>query len=412
MYTSSTDPWHRASDVDRHYEHASFERVYASGLTNGLPMMVPVPVLYGVPEDAAALVRYLRSRGFPVDRIEMGEEPDGQLAQPEDYAELYRQVAHAIAAVDPTLETGGPGYQTVIPDWVAWPDARGVKSWTGRFVSYLRQRGAMDTFDFFSFEWYPFDDVCTDAAEPLAMHPGMLADILRRQERAGLPKDIPKVITEYGYSAYATQKEVEMPGAIVDVESVAQFFALGGETTYFYGLEPNWVFQEEEGEPCDTWGNLMLFQFFDDWQIRPVAAYHAMRLLTREWARPGAGAHAVFAASSDLRDAKKRPLVTAYPVRRPDGKLATLLLNKDPARSLTVRLETTAGGTSLSLRGDLDVYQYSGEQFVWHTAPGVRNVGYPKRNEPPKQWELDADAGAVVTLPPYSITVVRTQDDA
>jgi len=71
VFTSSTDPWHRASDIDRHYEHASFERVYASGLTNGLPMMVPVPVLYGVPEDAAALVRYLRSRGFPVNRIEM-----------------------------------------------------------------------------------------------------------------------------------------------------------------------------------------------------------------------------------------------------------------------------------------------------------------------------------------------------
>jgi hypothetical protein len=410
VFTSSTDPWHRATDIDRHYEHASFERVYASGITNGLPMMVPVPVLYGVPEDAAALVRYLRSRGFGVNRIEMGEEPDGQLAQPEDYGELYRQMASAIHAVDPAVQTGGPGYQTTIPDWVAWPDAQGVRSWTGRFVSYLRQRGALGFFDFFSFEWYPFDDVCSDAATPLARHPAMLADILRRQETAGLPKNIPKVITEYGYSSYATQKEVELPGAIVDVESVAQFFALGGETTYFYGLEPNWVFQEHEGERCDTWGNLMLFQFFDDWQIRPVAAYHAMRLLTQEWAQPGGGAHSVFAAAGDLRDDKQRPLVTAYAVRRPDGRLSVLVLNKDPHRSLSVRLVTSTGGRARALVGDLDVYQYSGKQFVWHFEPGLRGHGYPKRNEPPEHYTEDAGGGAVVTLPPYSITVVRTHD--
>jgi hypothetical protein len=412
VFTSSTDPWHRAGDIDRSYEHASFERVYASGLTNGLPMMVPVPVLYGVPEDAAALVRYLRSRGFAVNRIEMGEEPDGQLAQPEDYGELYRQMARAIGAVDSTMQTGGPGYQTTIPDWVAWPDAQGVRSWTGRFVSYLRQRGALGLFDFFSFEWYPFDDVCTDAAAPLARHPAMLADILRRQETAGLPRNIPKVITEYGYSSYATQKEVDMPGAIVDAEAVAQFLALGGETTYFYGLEPNWVFQEHQGRRCDTWGNLMLFQFFDDWQIRPVAPYNAMRMLTQEWAQPGGGSHSVFAAAGDLRDTKRRPLVTAYAVRRPDGRLSVLVLNKDPRRSLTVRLVTSARGRTQALAGDLDLYQYSGKQFVWFVEPGLRDHGYPKRNEPPEYHTLDANRGAVVTLPPYSITVVRTQGRA
>ena len=90
--------------------------------------MVPVPALYGTPDDAAALATYLRARDFPARRVEVGEEPDGQLAQPEDYAALYLQMATAMKAVNPALEFGGPGYQTVTPDWFAWPDASGVRS--------------------------------------------------------------------------------------------------------------------------------------------------------------------------------------------------------------------------------------------------------------------------------------------
>ncbi|MFC7481160.1 hypothetical protein ACFQX7_15515 [Luedemannella flava] len=389
IYTSSTDPWHRKVDMDRDYEHASFARVYASGLTKGKPMMVPVPVLYGVPEDAAALVRYLRRQGFPVHRVEMGEEPDGQLATPEDYGALYLQVARAIRAVDPAIELGGPGYQTTIPDWVTWPDASGSRSWTGRFVAYLKRRAAMRYFNFFSFEWYPFDDVCADPAKALARHPAMLADILRRQEKAGLPKDIPKIITEYGYSSYAGQVELELPGAMVNVESALQFLALGGETSYFYGLEPNWVFQEDEGKPCDTWGNLMLFQFYNDWKIRPMVTFHAAQLVTRQWAQPGDGDHAIYAASTDVGRT-----VTAYATRRPDGRLAVLLLNKDPERARTVRL--VAGGRPLDVAADL--YQYSGEQWDWVSQQGKRNGGYPLRNEPPVHTEVAS--AAAVALPP------------
>jgi hypothetical protein len=232
MVTSSTDPWHSASDVDRNYEHISFERIFAGGITNGQPMMVPVPVFYRTPEDAAALVRYLRTRAFPVERIEMGEEPEGQLAESETYASLYLQVAKAIKVVAPDIELGGPGYQTTLPEWVHRPDAKGEKSWTARFLSHLRDRGAMGDLDFFSFEWYPFDNVCPDHAKPLAQHPELLADLIRRQERHGLPADIPKVITEYGWSSFAGQVEVEMPGAMLNAEIAALFPPLGGENEF------------------------------------------------------------------------------------------------------------------------------------------------------------------------------------
>jgi hypothetical protein len=293
---------------------------------------------------------------------------------------------------------------------VAWPDTHGVRSWTGRFVSYLKSRKALDTLDFFSFEWYPFDDVCGDPAAALARNPDMLTAILSKQVKAGLPKNIPRIITEYGYSPFAGQVEVELPGAMIDVESAAHFLALGGQVSYFYGLEPNWVFREDEGRKCDSYGNLMLFQFFDDWQIRPVAAFHAVRMLNTQWAQPGTGRHEVFAAGSDLRNAKKQQLVTAYAVRRPDGRMAILLLNKDPRCSLTVNLRLARNAAARPLAGDLDIVQYSAEQYAWRSDKSRHNGGSPTRNDPPVEWELDSSAGAVVTLPPYSITVVRTQE--
>ncbi|WP_157366200.1 discoidin domain-containing protein [Arthrobacter sp. Soil763] len=405
MWTSSTDPWHRKEDLDTDYEHASFERLFASGLTRGEPMMVPVPALYGTPEDAAALARYLGKRGFPVQRVEVGEEPDGQLAQPEHYGALYVQMAAAMKAVNPDLQFGGPGYQTTLPDWVHWPDDKGVRSWTGRFVSYLRQRDAMEDFDFFSFEWYPFDDVCANPAGTLPQNPGLLAALLKRQADAGLPAEVPKVITEYGYSSFVGEVELGLPGAIVNAETSAMFLAMGGETSYFYGIEPNWVFQDEVGEKCDTSGNLMLFQFYDEWKIRPIATFQAARLVNHHWLEAGTGEHTLYSTTSDLRDAKGQALVTAYSVRRPDGKLAVLLFNKDPGRSVTVRLMQDDGGKARPLQGPLEVDQYSPEQYKWNPTHRRGNGGHPEPNDPPVSSTVAADSHATLTLPPYSISV-------
>lgn len=405
MWTSSTDPWHSKDDIDKDYEHASFERLFASGITKDEPMMVPVPALYGTPEDAAALARYLGKRGYPVQRIEIGEEPDGQLAQPEHYGALYVQMAAAMKAVNPSLEFGGPGYQTTLPDWVHWPDDKGVRSWTGRFVSYLRHRGAMADFDFFSFEWYPFDDVCANPAGTLPQNPELLRQLLKRQTDAGLPAEVPKVITEYGYSSFVGQVELELPGAIVNAETAAMFLAMGGESSYFYGIEPNWVFQDEVGEKCDTRGNLMLFQFYDEWKIRPVAGYQAARLVNHTWLEAGTGSHTMYKTTSDVRNAKGQELVTAYTLRRPDGKLSVILFNKDPKRAITVRLMQDSGGESQPLEGVLELDQYSAEQYKWNPSHRRGNGGHPDPNDPPVSTTIGTDRHATITLPPYSISV-------
>ena len=58
----AADPWHRASDQDDDVEQPGLDLVYSLGLTRGLPMLTPVALLYGTPEDAAAEISQMNSR--------------------------------------------------------------------------------------------------------------------------------------------------------------------------------------------------------------------------------------------------------------------------------------------------------------------------------------------------------------
>jgi hypothetical protein len=361
-YVSSTDPWHSASDLDRNYEQPSFTTIGRDGLTRGLPLLVGVPVLYGTPENAVAEVRYLRALKVPIAGVELGEEPNGQYASPEDYGALYIEFARAIHRYDPTLLLGGPGYETSIPDFLAWPDAHGDRSWTRRFLDYLRAHDALDQLGFFSFEWYPFDNGCRPVGPQLARAAGMLAEVMHRQTLDGLPADIPRIITEYGYSAFATRDEVDLAGAVLDADIAAEFLALGGERAYLYGYEPSELMSELP--QCKTWGNLTLLQSDSRHRIKaPVAAYWAMRLLTRDWIEPGAAPNTLLATS-----ATAGAPVAAYALRRPDGTLAILLLNKDPRRALAVSISLAGEGAVEPLTGPVAAEQLSSARYVWHAA--------------------------------------------
>jgi hypothetical protein len=390
-YVSSTDPWHTAAGIDHGVEQPGFTTILRSGLTNGLPMLVPVPVLYGTPADALAELRYLRRLHVPLRGVELGEEPDGQLSSPEDYGALYVQYARAIHREFPGLPLGGPGFQTSIPDWLAWPDARGNRSWTGRFIGYLRSHGALGELAFYSFEWYPFDNTCAAPGPQLARSASTLATVVRAQFADGLPRTIPLVITEYGYSAFAGQAEVDLPGALLNADVAAGFLALGGQSEYLYGYEPDTLIRELPS--CNTWGNLTLLLSDGERHVRhQLPTYWAARLLTQQWTQPGDGAHRMLAARTSGVDPR---LLGAYAVRRPDGRTALLLLNKDPSRPLGVTLH--------GLPGTLDVYSYGPAQYAWQ-ADGEH--GHPIRELPPVQSE---QRGNGLVLAPFSLTVVRTR---
>ena len=389
IYVSSTDPWHRAKDRDPRVEQPGFDRVFKSGLTNRMPMLTPVAVLYDTPENAAAELRYLKSRGYPVNRMELGEEPDGQFVTPEDYGALYIQFAKALHAVDPNIKLGGPSFQDI---------GEGKDDWLRRFVTYLRQRGHLEDYAFSSFEWYPFDDVCEETGPQLEESPQLLSEQLTAMRRADPRDGVPWIITEYGYSAYGARPEIDVEGALLNADAVANFLMLGGEQTFLYGYEPNEVLQERE---CSQ-GNNMLFLIGNDGRIAyRMPTYYAAVLLTHEWTNPSGGLHELYQATTD------DPLISVYATLRPDGLWSVLLINRDPDNARQVKIEFECAAPGCEDRkvgyshGEVDVYQYSRDDYQL----GANSI--PIKDLPPEHQRLKFGADTTFNIPAYSLTVVR-----
>jgi F5/8 type C domain len=403
MYASSTDPWHRAEDLDPSTEQPGLDFVLRSKLTNNLPVLVAVGVLYDTPENAVAAIQYLLHRNYGLEGIELGEEPDGQWVSPEDYAALYAGVARRLAELKSPLKVGGPSLQNFEDQLLTWADASRNRSWMNRFLKYIR--GAKVRFDFFSFEFYPFDNVCADAAPHLLEIPERLGAMMASLRRDGVPADIPWLLNEYGYSVFAGRPEVDIEGALFNADTVGAFLSLGGAKPYLYGYEPNYLQDELK---C-SWGNLMMLQLSPKSdQLNRLSAYYAAQLLTKEWMQPVSEQHEMFLVTT--KEAKNgahgvtRPTVTAYAVRRPDKQWALLAINKDPKRAAQLNVEFNLPGAEqpLSFVGQVDVIQFSRQQYAWRDdGPN----GHPIRSLPPAQFTLEASAS--YQLPPYSMTVLR-----
>jgi hypothetical protein len=389
IYVSSTDPWHRPKDKDSMIEQAGFDRIFQSGLTNQIPMLTPVALLYDTPENAAAELRYLKARGYPVSRIELGEEPDGQFVTPEDYGALYIQFARALHAVDPNIKLGGPSFQDI---------AEGKDDWLRRFVTYLDHRGHLEDYSFSSFEWYPFDDVCQQTGPQLKESTRLLTQLLTAMRKADSREGVPWIMTEYGYSVFGGRPEIDIEGALFNADAVANFLTLGGEQTFLYGYEPNELLQEVE---CSQ-GNNMLFLIRDDGRISyRMPTYYAALLLTHEWSKLGGGLHELYQATTD------DPLITAYATMRPDRLWSVLLINKDPYNAREVKIEFECeepGCEDLKVgysHGEVDFYQYSRNEY--QLGSDFRVV----RDRPPVHQRLKVGSSTTFNIPAYSLSVVR-----
>ena len=397
IYVSSTDPWHRAEDIDYKTEQPGLDFILRSALTNGLPVLVPVGVLYDTPENATAEINYLKQ--YPLEGVELGEEPDGQWASPEDYAALYTGVARRLAALNPRLKLGGPSLQNFEGQLLTWPDASGNRSWMNRFLNYIHAAGCQ--FDFFSFEFYPFDNICADAAPQLSQTPMRLSEMMTSLRADGVPTAIPWLLTEYGYSVFAGRHEVDIQGALFNADTVGTFLTLGGSKPYLYGYEPNYLQDELK---C-SWGNLMMLQLKPNGdELNHLSSYHAAQLTTKEWMQPTNKTHDIFPVTIKPKNPMLSSVVTVYAVRRPDKQWALLAINKHPNRTarLNVQFNLSGARPPVTFTGRVDVTQFSREQYLWYDdGPN----GHPIRSLPPAH--LTQQASSFYDLPPYSLTVLR-----
>jgi hypothetical protein len=349
----------------------------------------------------------------------MGEEADGQYMLPEDYAALYLQWATAIHHVDPALKLGGPSFQGVNKDIEVWPDANGKVSWTERFLDYLKQHGRMKDLAFFSFEHYPYDP-CRTPWGVLYDEPELVSHIMQVWHDDGVPADMPMFITEGNLSSGASETYQDIFAGIWLADYIGSFLNSGGNAVYFFHYLP---LQMEPG--CNSSpGTFGMFTIDANYQIQqPLAQFFVAQLINLEWAQPGGGDHQVFAAKSESGDGAGHDLVTAYAVKRPDGKWAVMAVNRDQQNAHRVRIAFAGPGDKESnFAGPVEVSTFGSAQYQWHPAQtrfmahaensGGRTIvataqGSADPDGPIVHANLTAEKNTLYNLPAASVVVIR-----
>jgi hypothetical protein len=411
-FCSSVDPWHEPADLlvapDRMEsgDQPGFDLFFTSGITRGLPAIVPIALLYGTPEDSSAQIAYLEKRGYPISYIEMGEEADGQYMVPEDYGALYLQWATALHRVDPKLKLGGPAFQGVTEDIKVWRDAQGRDSWFGRFLDYLKAHDRIADFAFMSFEHYPYDG-CETPWKNLYQEPQLISHIMQVWRGDGLSPDIPLFDTET--NAHGGEASVEIFGALWLADSFAGFLSAGGKGTFYYHDLP---YSPAHPACANSWGTYHMFMVDTNYRIKQkISQYFAAQMITQEWVQPQDAEHLLFGAASDIKDAEGQVLVTAYPVLRPDNQWALLVVNKDYDNAHAVRIvfHDSEENADDWFAGPVTMITFGKAQYVWHPN---RKQGYADPDGPPVTSTVRGGPSAVYTLPAASMTVLRGKTSA
>ena len=403
-YCSSVDPWHQSADLDEKAgEQVGFDRFFTSGITRGLPAMIPIAMLYSTPQDAVAQLQYLQARGYPVSYVEMGEEPDGHYTIPEDYAELYIQFATALHRLDPKLRLGGPIFTGQNEDIQIWADAQGNVSWTNRFINYLRDHGKFGELAFFSFEHYPVDPGKVEWSS-LYEEARWVTHIMDVWREDGVPKDVPLFITESNLSSQHSEAYLDIWSGLWLADYVGAFFGGGGNALYYFHYLPGALRPGHNNSP----GTFNFFSAGPDLKPRqPLAQFFVSQLINLEWLQPGDGEHHVYTAQGDVYDGAGHALITAYPVLRPDGQWALLVVNKDQdnAHSVDIDFATGQGQRPGRFTGPVDVIVFGRDQYQWH--PLVDGGTADPDGPPLKNVVPSGSTGAGFTLPAASVTVIR-----
>jgi hypothetical protein len=403
---SSTDPWHTAADIEPSRDQTGFDLFFTSGITNKLPAMIPVSLIYGTPEDSVAELAYLEKRGYPVSYVEIGEEPDGKKTSPEDYGALYLQWATALHRIDPKLKLGGPVFEGVNEDIKVWPDAQGRTSWMGRFVDYLKEHGRLQDLSFVSFEHYPFEP-CEINWNDLYREADLVKHILKVWRDDGVPENVPLMNTESNVSWALTEPMTENFAALWLADSVGAFLSNGGAAYYHSPIQPEPLRSGCHG--FSTYGNFVANEKLEISQH--ASQYFASQMINLEWVKHGAGVHELFPAEADVKDDAGHTLVTAYAVKQPGGEWSLMLINKDPSNAHAVKIEFTdsSGKAAAHFRGPVNMVTFGADQYVWHSE-GPRSHADP--DGPPMTSKINATSDRMFTLPKASLTALRGKTKA
>jgi chitodextrinase len=368
-----------------------FDTFMASVRRVGAQPMIIANYGTGTPEEAAAWVKYANvTKGYGAKYWTVGNENYGNGhyganweadnhtdKSPTEYANEVVAYADAMKAVDPTVKIGA-----VLTMPANWPDglvASGDSAtWNNTVLSIAGSK-----IDFVDVHWYPGG---SNPAE-LLTKPQQLNDalyLLRKEitdNTGGRNLAISFTETNVSASTDGSLGVDTQPGALYLAEAYSGLLANGVFTVDWWdvhnGLGPisTVAGQTDYGD----FGILSSGNCTSDGATcepplnTPFAPYHALSMMN-DFVHPG---DQFVAAGTD------QSLVTAHAVRRPNGDLAVLLVNKDPDNAQTVSIDYEGYKPSAAVP---TVYSYgNGDTSVSSAQSGT--------------------AGSQ-TLPPYSLTTL------
>ncbi len=343
----------------------------------GAEPLMSVRLLDGTPEAAAELVRYANlEKGYNIRYWSIGNEPNlfqsllgAERYTTEELVVQWRAIAEAMLEVDPEIILVGPDITGYVPLTVAGETATHVQPSNGGnaldaegrdwMVEFLRANG--DLVDIVAVHRYPFGG--NNRANPS-----------RDQLRANLPEWDIMIANLRQLIVNITGREI--PIAVTEFNSNSTN-NIGGEATLDSHFNALWI--------GDVIGRLINggVVIATQWDIQG-GANRGWGLLGSYDVRPSAYTYMMYTHFGEelLSAASPDPNVTIYAARRADGALTLMVIN--------------LGETEIERTLDIAGFTPAGDAEVWRFDEATK----AEQVEP--QTITD---GAVITLPPLSMTV-------
>jgi hypothetical protein len=394
--SSSMDP---ASDTPSAvgFDFESFMAMARSFAPAATPL-VTVNFSTGSPAEAAAWVHYANVvKGYGIHYWEIGNEEDGawETGGPlnaRDYARRYIEFYQAMKAADQTILIAGP----CVSSPTATSGAFDGKSYLETFVDRLasdpagNRAGYAEAIDFHWFPTWENDDATILAsADQWPLMAGQIEAAIASHPAAAT---VPILMTSYNSTPGSQTFTVELGEGLWLVGWLGEFIRAFGAR----GAAHLWASMNGGNAISSaTDGDLGYLQREPNaFQYQERADYWAMQLMGTRWGMPGAATdHKLVSATSTAATLR------VYATLRPDGQLALIVANQDPATAYDARIELQGfapAATASRFTFDATNYAWETTTAPFHAVPDL---------PPTAGVESGVSTSFQHLFPSYSITV-------
>lgn len=366
--------------------NTDFDTFMAAARRIGAQPMIIANYGTGTPQEAAEWVRYANvTKGYGARYWAIGNENYGNghygAAWEADnhpdksatyYANLVVEYVEAMKAVDPTIKVGA-----VVTMPANWPDGLTAGNdpgpWNETVLSIAGPK-----IDFVDVHWYP-GGTAAQSLERTSHIPDAIW-LLREQIRRYAGPNADRIGISFT-ELNVEQGRTTQPGALFLADAYSGLLAHGVFTVQWWNVHNGIGTVSEIAGHTDygDFGLLSSGNCTQDGSVcepplnTPFAPYHGLSMMNL-FAKPG---------DQFIRAGTDHPLVAAHAVRRSNGDLAVLLLNKDPENAYPVTID-----------------------YAGYTPSSAPPTVYTHTNGATSITRTQSGSATSRTLPPYSLTTL------